>query len=261
MVAELDLTDQDVTTIADMIDTEIQAHVPEWVRADGLNDDPDSKIGGSDIHGPKAEDELRSIPNEQDNSPGALVLEKLPSGRKYWSDSPKGSCGNSPPGLTQSNQPSDLNAYASDDFSSEVSEKLEDPLKLNEQIATGSSVGNQECVASSASLESVRASNTEETYDSNLAHSQKEETTAKHDIIYKCSDTTLVASEREALKLVHKLEELLMEQQNELDELKRTHSMAIAQLLQTVPPELRVRIRNMSRMKLPGYSIDGSDVK
>ncbi|CAI0451582.1 unnamed protein product [Linum tenue] len=70
MVEELDLTDQDVSMIAEMIDTEIRSHIPNW--ASEPNDE-----GGNTI-------------DESTCSSSALALEILPSGRKYWSDSPKG---------------------------------------------------------------------------------------------------------------------------------------------------------------------------
>ena len=40
MVAELDITDQDVTRIADMIDGEIASLVPEWRPGPGLEETP-----------------------------------------------------------------------------------------------------------------------------------------------------------------------------------------------------------------------------
>jgi hypothetical protein len=63
MVAELDLSDQDVTTIAEMIDAEILALVPEWRPGVAVDDgglDPDtayttaadgSEVVGSDDSG------------------------------------------------------------------------------------------------------------------------------------------------------------------------------------------------------------------
>ncbi|XP_076921232.1 putative serine/threonine-protein kinase WNK3 [Bidens hawaiensis] len=60
MVQELDLTDQDVTAISEMIESEIQSCFPDWSATD-----------------------------HQVNSHGSLSLEQLPSGRKYWNDAPK----------------------------------------------------------------------------------------------------------------------------------------------------------------------------
>lgn len=60
MVQELDLTDQDVTAISEMIESEIQSCFPDWSATD-------HKV----------------------NSHGSLSLEQLPSGRKYWNAAPK----------------------------------------------------------------------------------------------------------------------------------------------------------------------------
>ncbi|KAL4566627.1 hypothetical protein LXL04_030747 [Taraxacum kok-saghyz] len=76
MVEELDLTDQDVSTIADMIDTEIRSCIPDWSPKDY---DSDSELPT-----------LESPITIKSSSPGVLALERLPSGRRYWSDSPKG---------------------------------------------------------------------------------------------------------------------------------------------------------------------------
>lgn len=46
MVAELDITDQDVTKIADMIDGEIETLVPEWNRGLGIAEIPDCTSAG-----------------------------------------------------------------------------------------------------------------------------------------------------------------------------------------------------------------------
>lgn len=43
MVAELDITDQDVTEIAKMIDDEIASLVPEWRSGVGFEDSPNHK--------------------------------------------------------------------------------------------------------------------------------------------------------------------------------------------------------------------------
>ncbi|KAI3459387.1 hypothetical protein Pfo_016050 [Paulownia fortunei] len=45
MVAELDITDQDVTKIAEMIDGEIASLVPEWKRGVGIEESPNHKNG------------------------------------------------------------------------------------------------------------------------------------------------------------------------------------------------------------------------
>ncbi|XP_039125321.1 probable serine/threonine-protein kinase WNK2 isoform X1 [Dioscorea cayenensis subsp. rotundata] len=112
MVAELDLTDQDVTSIAEIIDTEIQAHIPEWTP---FSSNPGSEIMASDYRESEAEDEITALPNDTEHPCGGLVLERLPSGRKYWSDSPRATSNMSTSGHTESNESCDLNSHASHD--------------------------------------------------------------------------------------------------------------------------------------------------
>ena len=70
MVAELDLTHQDVMVIAAMIDAEIHSHVSDW-----MEDSPE---------------DLLVKPPVIERVAGTLTLERLPSGRIYWSDAPSG---------------------------------------------------------------------------------------------------------------------------------------------------------------------------
>nr|KYP69642.1 putative serine/threonine-protein kinase WNK3 [Cajanus cajan] len=92
MVEELELTDQDVTTIASMIDSEIQYHIPSWnaseTPVDGFCLDSCCTPETRALASPMAHDSAAS--------PSSLALEILPSGRKYWSDSPKALGANSP---------------------------------------------------------------------------------------------------------------------------------------------------------------------
>lgn len=93
MVEELELTDQDVSTIAKTIDSEIRYHIPSW--------NPSEASMNSSLHdlGYTSETRPEASPLGNDSitsSPGSLALEILPSGRKYWSDSPKAVSGSSP---------------------------------------------------------------------------------------------------------------------------------------------------------------------
>lgn len=93
MVEELELTDQDVSTIAKTIDSEIRYHIPSW--------NPSEVSMNSSLHdsGYTSETRPEASPLGNDSitsSPSSLALEILPSGRKYWSDSPKAVGGSSP---------------------------------------------------------------------------------------------------------------------------------------------------------------------
>lgn len=130
MVAELDLTDQDVTSIAEIIDTEIQAHIPEWTP---FSSNPGSEIMASDYRESEAEDEITALPNDTEHPCGGLVLERLPSGRKYWSDSPRATSNMSTSGHTESNESCDLNSHASHDSFVGVFGKEDSSFNLDEQ--------------------------------------------------------------------------------------------------------------------------------
>ncbi|KAJ6809341.1 putative serine/threonine-protein kinase WNK3 isoform X1 [Iris pallida] len=274
MVAELDLTDQDVTAIAAMIDTEIQAHVPEWVPGEGLDDDQDNEVAASDAHCSEAEDELCALPNDPDCSAGALVLERLPSGRKYWSDSPKGSSGESPSAHTQSNFTSDVNSHASDEITNLPVEVENSP---NGQKVNNCSSGdfspqqrgspqfadygedNLVTTASSASLESVISSSNhpEKCGGSQLVNSQSEPGADGHERKDKhLAETSVRSQPQEFEPIVHRLEDLFAEQQKEIEELKKKHGSAIVHLLEGIPPELQNRILSMHHLKVPDYSAD-----
>lgn len=96
MVEELDLTDQDVSVIAAMIDSEFRSLVPDWTPRGATNNDgfDVETITQISVSIPQGES---SPTGHEVSQPGPLVLERLPSGRKYWSDSPKASGCLSPP--------------------------------------------------------------------------------------------------------------------------------------------------------------------
>ncbi|KAJ6374367.1 hypothetical protein OIU78_029977 [Salix suchowensis] len=100
MVEELDVTDQDVSTIADMIDSEIRSHIPDWASN---NVSPENLAAEDAEPPPENKDDNSPLSNESGLCPGSLVLERLTSGHKYWCDSPTDVDGNSPGKLGCSN--------------------------------------------------------------------------------------------------------------------------------------------------------------
>ncbi|GLT55292.1 hypothetical protein SLA2020_284290 [Shorea laevis] len=74
MVAELDITDQDVTKIADMIDGEIVTLVPEWKRALGIAESP-HRTSASFCHSCFSNNHL--VDYVSSNSPAAKNLQVL----------------------------------------------------------------------------------------------------------------------------------------------------------------------------------------
>ncbi|KAA8540759.1 hypothetical protein F0562_024322 [Nyssa sinensis] len=102
MVEELDLTDQDMSTIAAMIDSEIQFYIPDWAPKELSGNNVGFEVTISDSHATETQHDACPSTNVPVPS-GSLVLERLPSGRKFWSDSPKAGDGNSPVRLSPSN--------------------------------------------------------------------------------------------------------------------------------------------------------------
>ncbi|XP_050936109.1 probable serine/threonine-protein kinase WNK2 isoform X3 [Cucumis melo] len=86
MVEELDLSDQDVSTISEMIETEIRSYIPDWISVEYSVDNVGADVAISD----SSPSETRNVASPLSIESGNLALEVMPSGRKYWSDSPKG---------------------------------------------------------------------------------------------------------------------------------------------------------------------------
>uniref|UniRef100_A0A1J3K3X8 non-specific serine/threonine protein kinase n=1 Tax=Noccaea caerulescens TaxID=107243 RepID=A0A1J3K3X8_NOCCA len=115
MVEELDLTDdQDISTIAKMIDVEIHSHIPDWIP---------SRLNGDN-----------SAMNKCLSSPESLRLDRFPSGRKFWS-SPKAGAGDSrSPFAPRSNSKlSSSQGPINDEEVGIVVEKLESLLRKQRQ--------------------------------------------------------------------------------------------------------------------------------
>ncbi|KAH8492969.1 hypothetical protein H0E87_022285 [Populus deltoides] len=186
MVEELDLTDQDVSTIAAMIDSEI---------------------------GPIFLDDSSPLSNESIPSPGSLVLERLPSGRKYWSDSPKDVDGNSPSKLGRSN------------------------LSCQEP-----SLSSPNAARSNGQLEAESMSDDDD-------NSAKHGSNRSDDLQYANRNSTSVKI------IAEKLDKLLVMQQQELEELKRKHKVAILDLLNEVSPEIRLDVLNICKLKIPVHEM------
>ncbi|KAG9134319.1 hypothetical protein Leryth_026192 [Lithospermum erythrorhizon] len=97
MVEELDLTDQDVTAIAEMITTEIRSYITDWEPRENADTIVSGDLATSDNGTPSTHHTIH------DSACSFLVLEKLPSGRRYWCASPNEGDGTSPDRLGPSN--------------------------------------------------------------------------------------------------------------------------------------------------------------
>lgn len=211
MVEELDLTDQDVSAIAEMIDFEIHSHIPDWTPRELPGDSSGGEVASPDSCASEAKDDASPSTNEPAPS-ASFSLERLSSGRKFWSDSPKAHGGASPvksglsvavgASLTGDNENSPDHE---DTDNPDVDDILEQP--------------ENECVS-----------------DDDDDNSEEKEAGS------------------EAVKIIaEKLENLLMKQQQELNELKRKHELAISDLLKGVPPEIHQKVLNACKQKIPDH--------
>ncbi|KAF2293263.1 hypothetical protein GH714_040632 [Hevea brasiliensis] len=236
MVEELDLTDQDVSTIAAMIDSEIQSHIPNWATHKLSADSVCEEVTDSEISASETKDD--SPINNESTPSVSLALERLPSGRKYWSDSPRAIVGSSPSRLGFSNlsfhEPSRHNHKGGDDqnAASSVDQlEAESLYHNNRKEKEGSGTGVQSGDRNSASV------------DPN--------TDNKAQVRDNCEMLKDVDSDVKVL--AQKLEELLVKQQKELDDLKRKHEVAISDLLNEVSPEICQQALNLCKLKVADY--------
>ncbi|KAL8547634.1 hypothetical protein ACS0TY_007093 [Phlomoides rotata] len=208
MVEELDLTDQDVSVIADMIDSEFHSLIPDWAPKAGDSGAPEDAS-------PKTYDTLSS----------ALVLEKLPSGRKYWSDSPKAGAGNS------SLRPADSVPSGDNWFEEKPQSRI-----IHNDV-------NNSCNASP--LRHVE-------YDSDCG--EWEEASAPSDP-QNGTQSMMVSSETDTgdVKIiVKKLDHVLDEQLKELNEMKEKHKVAVLDLVKELPQETLQRVLSKCNKKING---------
>ncbi|CAN6447322.1 unnamed protein product [Victoria cruziana] len=282
MVTELDLTDQDVTTIAEMIDQEIQAHVPGWLPGESFEDAPsgDQETVPQNYEADTVEEPCPLL-GESNCQPGELVLERLPSGRQYWSDSPKGFDGGS---SAKSTHPDvtfhmDLDPKLDDNNANAVDHmKMDENMNstvlspIDEDFGTSSS-GREETkdVAPASRNEVEQATYRELKVDIEQESPLKSSedvlvgnvvgtNTRGHDDMFvdaRSVDGSLKKpilfpreGKGEDVNLaIQKLVSLFLEQQQEIEMLQRKHDLAIRELLNEVPPELHNKILNMCHLK------------
>ncbi|KAF3437536.1 hypothetical protein FNV43_RR20290 [Rhamnella rubrinervis] len=252
MVEELDLTDQDVSTIAEMIDSEIRYHIPDWTQKELSGDHSGGEIPISD----RMEDDASLLTSESGPSSKSLALERLPSGRKYWSDSPtKGSDGNSPIKSGPSN-------------SSTLVDLLMEGGNLTEN---GKSCGGDrdETNLNSAALveqpedicmhvdgvnkEKKTGGSTDlQTWDRNDGAEDLLPRNARHPLGENCIMLCNIKSEDVNI-IAEKLEKLLVMQQKELEELKKQHQSAISDFFKELSPVTRQKVLDACKVKIPDY--------
>ncbi|GLJ46750.1 hypothetical protein SUGI_0985880 [Cryptomeria japonica] len=88
MVTKMDLPYQDVTNIAAMIDAKLLTLVPAWHPGEAFEQASDEGIH-TGSHNSSIKDNVSDMPSDADSPYGKFVLECLPSGCRYWSNSPR----------------------------------------------------------------------------------------------------------------------------------------------------------------------------
>ncbi|GMJ14016.1 with no lysine (K) kinase 3 [Hibiscus trionum] len=255
MVEELDLTDQDVPTIAEMIESNISSHIPDWVPRES----PRTNFGEF-AHSEISESKGDASPIAYDltASPGRLSLERLPSGRRYWSDSPKAAGGISPSRFGFSNLASQIHFAQHADNLAENYEQFHDNYESGGNINRGTSLvrvavarhngrgddgpGKDERRPTDMQLNVFK----ENQHDDNGMHSSRENCK-----LLKDADVRMKA-------ITERLESLLVKQQLELDELKKKHKLNILDLLKELSPETREMVLGTCKMKIPDYDIQNA---
>lgn len=235
MVEELELTDQDVTTIAQMIDLEIQYLFPDWnPNATLFANRVGQELALSDIH-----TEIRDEASPGGMSPSAsiasLSMERLPSGRNYWSDSPR-TGRNSPLGP---GAPKLINEMNADEGSTTANVATSLEQQAGNYIIDGDFSVEKEFSGITESHSSWRS-----TSSGDLQATNGESPLIEKPVIL--NDTEL----GDVSIMVAKLEKLLVKQQEELDELKRKHESAVSDLLKELPPEIRHRVLNICNLDI-----------
>ncbi|KAI5407210.1 hypothetical protein KIW84_053456 [Lathyrus oleraceus] len=218
MVEELELSDQDVSTIAMTIDSEIRYHIPSWKPSEI----PDNSSYQDSGHTHETMPQASPIAND---SPGSLALEILPSGRKYWSDSPKGVGGSSPYLHGASNLSHEVDMFA-------------------EAGVLFANSAEKECDGTADSPSSERSFTS--------AHFE----TAGEMSFQEEISVSLEESETEDInKIATKLETLLGMQREELNELKKKHQVAVSDFLNEFSPEISLQLLNICNLQMPDSEV------
>ncbi|XP_049345209.1 probable serine/threonine-protein kinase WNK3 isoform X1 [Solanum verrucosum] len=235
MVAELDLTDQDVSAIAEMIDSEIRSYIPDWAPRENSSNHITDEVA-SDNFTSGVGDDAPPFTIDPAHS-GSLVLERLPSGRKYWSVSPKTTSNGSSPRRQGPSNTSLTDSPTHEDSWTEENE--ESPVILRE--------GGSSHVAALLGHEDYKS----DTYvdDDASVHRDSDFGDNAHSADFSYASRPHSSEERNNMisnnypadirQITKELEKLRGLQQKELNDLKKKHDSAISDLLSKLPPEIR----------------------
>ncbi|XP_030458244.2 probable serine/threonine-protein kinase WNK3 isoform X1 [Syzygium oleosum] len=238
MVEELDLTDQDVSVIAAMIDDEIRSHIPGWAPLEPSGGVFSEEVQNSDAWASAYRDDTSA---SEPSASGNLLLERTHSGRKYWAVSSK------PDGISPFRYgPSNLSFV---DSASVESSLFEENMQSSVSHHDGERPnGIPELEEPEHESASDGGRSVDETDTASTGSATKDLLGGSE------CDNSLVADgvgSKELNLIADKLEHLLIKQQEELQELRRKHEAAISDLLDGLSPETREMVLNICKKKIP----------
>lgn len=247
MVEELDLTDQDVSAIAAMIDSEIRSHVPDWAPAEAWSPSDDSSIhSGEAAASSEVSSEIKDNGSLGMNKPslsGSLMLERTASGRKYWFSSMKATDGNSL-------LPYSPSSLSNDPVVAEGGPSAESPQSPVRHCDNGENP-------------TVEDENVERVSMPGDLGSDGVSRESEDDLHVGTGELVLVENPRSSAnvgsknvnRIIEKLEHLLLEQERELEELRRKHSEAILELLEGLSQDAREVVLTLCKLKAPDHRL------
>lgn len=234
---QLDLTDQDVTAIAEMIDAEIRAHIPDWAAEESVDNQGDEGAH-SETQSSEGDEGTSELHNELDASHNGFFQEQLPSGRKYWSDSPRRD--------GEISQSAVVEPHIGDNIAKGISRRndVDDIVSANDvKQSFGSSIHHVERICERISS-SMDLSNSSAAYSiSRGASAGSSPRSLDDEREYSC-DQHLVAD------VTERLINLLTQQQEELSALQRKHKADMEDMLKSVPAEDREETLTRCRLKM-----------
>ncbi|XP_021733531.1 probable serine/threonine-protein kinase WNK3 isoform X2 [Chenopodium quinoa] len=277
MVHELDLTDQDITTIADMIDSEVRDLIPNWSTKDSSAGDSfdspktDPKEDSSPHNACENKDDTSPLSNASPFSTSNVFPDQLPSGRKFWSDSPKDS-----PKIRDEMSPignSSWQEFESDKFGHEHGEPIENVDEpYTESVSNKLLKHEHECGGLPPKSPTVFHLRSESDDVFHKLSSQEEDSYNKKDDITVPFTQNEEGSHKDVSKsysvenydgnsynesdlkaIADTLDQLFIQQQKEVDDLKSKHKLDISHVLKDLPPQMHVKVFNMCSTKMVSY--------
>lgn len=244
MVQELDLTDQDVSAIAAMIDSEILSHVPDWAPAasDASGIHCGEAVVSSEISS-KIKDNGSPVTTKPTTF-DTFMFERTSSGRKYWSNSVKAIGGNAP----SLHGPSNLSYDRDVAEGGHSGESPQSPLR---HFDNG---GNLTIKDDSVDTEKSRRG---DLGSDGVGQESKDELCAGRGELLPGDNSRSSANvgSENVHRIIKKLEHLLLEQEKELEELRRKHSEAILELLEGLPQDAREVVLTLCKLQAPDHKL------